>query len=138
MKKIKCRSWALMMCALLMLSGCGAQASGEQSSATQAATVSAMDTTSIFSDRDLDGTYDENAAIAIALNGDSATCDSDAVTIAGSQITIGAEGVYLLSGTLTDGQICSKRRGNRQGTAGSRRCGYYQQYLRRHLCPGGG
>lgn len=105
MKKIKCRSRALMMCALLMLSGCGAQASGEQSSATQAATVSAMDTTSIFSDRDLDATYDENAAIAIALNGDSATCDSDAVTIEGSQITIGAEGVYLLSGTLTDGQI---------------------------------
>ena len=65
----------------------------------------AVDTTSLFSDRDLAGTYDESTAIAIQLNGDSAACDSDAVTIEGSRITIGTEGVYVLSGTLTDGQI---------------------------------
>lgn len=68
-------------------------------------TASTIDTATIFSDRDLEGTYDESAAIAIQLSGDSAACDSDAVTIEGSRITIGAEGVYVLSGTLADGQI---------------------------------
>lgn len=110
MHTIKYRYRALALCALLMLSGCGAQASSSSTTQTAASeqaatTVSAIDTTSIFSDRDLDASYDESTAIKIALNGDSAACDSDAVTIEGSQITIGAEGVYLLSGTLTDGQI---------------------------------
>lgn len=103
----------MLLCALLALSGCGTQTSEEVSSSaevtvseeTAAATVSAIDTTGLFSDRDLEGTYDESEAITIALNGDSASCDSDAVVIEESRITIGAEGVYLLSGTLNDGQI---------------------------------
>ena len=113
MKRTKYRSIAVLLCTLLALSGCGAQTSEETSSATDTATseeaavttVSTIDTASLFSDRDLEGSYDESAAIAIALNGDSASCDSDAVVIEGSRVTIGAEGVYLLSGTLTDGQI---------------------------------
>ena len=113
MKRIKYRSTAIVLCALLALSGCGTQTSSEGSTAPEpsaseeaaAATVSTTDTASQFSDRGLEGTYDESAAIAIQLNGDSAVCDSDAVTIEGGQIIIGAEGVYLLSGTLTDGQI---------------------------------
>lgn len=104
---------AIALCALLALSGCGVRTGGEASSAAETATseqtavttVSTIDTSSLFSDRDLEGTYDESAAIAIQLNGDSAACGSDAVVIQGSRITIGAEGVYLLYGTLTDGQI---------------------------------
>ena len=100
----------MLLCALLALSGCGAQASEEAASASETAAsektaVSTIDTASLFSDRDLEGAYDESTAIAIQLSGDSASCDSDAVAIEGSRITIGAEGVYLLSGTLTDGQI---------------------------------
>lgn len=113
MKRTKYRGIAVLLCALLALSGCGTQTSEEVSSSaevtvseeTAAATVSAIDTTGLFSDRDLEGTYDESEAITIALNGDSASCDSDAVVIEESRITIGAEGVYLLSGTLNDGQI---------------------------------
>lgn len=113
MKNIKYKSFALTLCAITLLSGCGAQASEETAAVTEPAvseeTVTAadaaVDTTGLFSDRDLAGTYDESTAIAIQLNGDSAACDSDAVTIEGSRITIGAEGVYVLSGTLTDGQI---------------------------------
>lgn len=113
MKNIKYKSFALTLCAITLLSGCGAQASEETNAVTEPAVSeeavtaadAAVDTTSLFSDRDLAGTYDESTAIAIQLNGDSAACDSDAVTIEGSRITIGAEGVYVLSGTLTDGQI---------------------------------
>lgn len=103
----------MLLCALLVLSGCGARTSEETSSAQETSTAEAaavttastIDTATIFSDRDLEGTYDESAAIAIQLSGDSASCDSDAVTIEGSRITIGAEGVYVFSGTLADGQI---------------------------------
>ena len=103
----------MLLCALLALSGCGAQASQETSPAAETSTSeqaavttgSTIDATGLFSDRDLEGTYDESAAIAIQLSGDSAACGSDAVTIEGSRVTIGAEGVYVLSGTLTDGQI---------------------------------
>ena len=112
MKKRNLRGTAVLLCVLLSLSGCGAQGAGGASSGTQASSqetavtpASTMDTSSLFSDRDLEGTYDESQAIAIQLNGDSAACGSDGVTIEGSQIIIGTEGVYLLSGTLTDGQI---------------------------------
>lgn len=113
MKRKKYKNTAIALCTLMALAGCGAQASGEVSSvpdpspSQEAAvtTASTIDTSTIFSDRDLEGTYDESAAIAIQLSGDSAACDSDAVTIEGSRITIGAEGVYVLSGTLADGQI---------------------------------
>ena len=104
---------SILLCALLALSGCGGQtgeatapAGGAASSGdTAASAVSVLDTASLFSDRDLEGTWDESEAVAIHLSGDTAACDSDGVSIDGGQITIGAEGVYLLSGTLTDGQI---------------------------------
>lgn len=100
-----------LLCALFALSGCTAQTSAilptetTASAETAAVDSSAMADGSLFSDRDLAGTYDESEAVPILLNGDSAACDSDAVTIDGGRITIGAEGVYCLTGTLTDGQI---------------------------------
>ncbi|MDR3728906.1 MAG: carbohydrate-binding domain-containing protein, partial [Oscillospiraceae bacterium] len=113
MKQAKRRLTAILLCSLLLLSGCGAQNTAEDTSSTETAssgnitatTVSAIDTSSVFSDRDLAGTYDESEAIPITLNGDGASCDSSSVVIGGSTITITAEGVYLISGALTDGQI---------------------------------
>lgn len=104
---------AALLCVLLVLSGCSAQTEGETSAVTEAgasgvtatATESVIDTTSLFSDRDLEGTYEASEAVAIVLNGDSAACDSDAVTVEDGQIIIGEEGIYRISGTLTDGQI---------------------------------
>lgn len=101
-----------LLLSLGLLGGCtqassdaSASSSQENALSSQQTAASAMDTSSLFSDRDLEGTYDESAAIPIQLSGDSAACDSSAVTVEGSTITITAEGVYLLSGTLTDGQI---------------------------------
>ena len=113
MKQTRRGFTAVLLCALLLLGGCGAQTTAEDASdgetasseSTTATTVSSVETSGVFSDRDLAGTYDESEAIAIQLNGGSASCDSGAVTIDGGTITITAEGVYLLSGTLTDGQI---------------------------------
>lgn len=116
MKQTKRKLTAILLCGLLLLSGCGAQNAAEDASSTAdtettssgnitATTISAIDTSSVFSDRDLSGTYDESEAIPIVLNGDSASCGSSSVVIDGSTITITAEGIYLISGTLNDGQI---------------------------------
>lgn len=59
----------------------------------------------MFTNRDLENSYDAEHCIPIQLNGDSASCDSDHVAISGSSITITAQGTYLLSGTLNDGMI---------------------------------
>lgn len=112
MKHPMLRLTAPLLSALLLLSSCGAQntqatpsAAVETAAQTVEPTAAAIDTQALFSDRDLAGTYDESAAIPIQLNGDSASCASDAVTIEGSRVILSSEGVYLLSGTLTDGQI---------------------------------
>lgn len=120
MKQIHRKTFILLLCALLILGGCQSQSSSEQttvessgnsqiqaetSQSSSTAATSTIDVSSQFSDRDLDGTYDESSAIKVQLNGSSASCDSDAVTISGSQIIVKEEGVYLFSGSLTDGQI---------------------------------
>ena len=58
-----------------------------------------------FSKRDLSGAYDESEAVTILLNGDSASCDGEGVSISGSTVTITAAGTYLLSGTLNGSVI---------------------------------
>lgn len=54
---------------------------------------------------ELDYDYDEAEVVAITLNGDNISCKSSDVKIDGSTITIQKAGTYLLSGTLTDGNI---------------------------------
>lgn len=47
----------------------------------------------------------EDTAVTVTLNSDTATASGDGVTVNGSDVTISKEGTYILSGTLTDGQI---------------------------------
>lgn len=49
--------------------------------------------------------YDESESAMIQLTGDSATCNSNAVQVSGSTVTITDEGTYILSGTLDDGML---------------------------------
>jgi len=62
-------------------------------------------TSDMFTNRDFKVEYDENSNAVIQLNGDSASCDLNTVTISGSTITISDEGTYIISGTLNDGMI---------------------------------
>ena len=71
-----------------------------QGEATYAAAENLLDVTEMFTDRDLRGDYDEAESIAITLTGSSAACDSSAVVISGKNVTITAEGTYILSGSL--------------------------------------
>ena len=95
---------------LAMLTGCGA-VSGQSGTSTAAAGSTAVvenaaiDTDGLFSQRDLEQSWDESAAVRIELTGDTASSDSDAVQIDGGTVTITAEGVYVFSGTLSNGSI---------------------------------
>lgn len=63
------------------------------------------DSSEMFTDRDYEVGYDESRSINIQLNGDSISCDSDAVQINGTTVILLEEETYIISGTLDDGMI---------------------------------
>ena len=113
------RKMALFFVMALMLSGCSQTNTETSTVSTQveenSATSSTSETTTvtptnidfsqIFSDRDFEIGYDETTSAQITLNGTSASCDSNAVLISGSTVTITDEGTYILNGTLENGMV---------------------------------
>ena len=74
----------------------------ETSAQSEAGTFSSAD---MFTERDLAGTYEESAAVYVTLSGDGIIGETDGVAINGQTVTITAEGTYIFSGTLSEGQI---------------------------------
>ena len=107
---------ALALLAPLALSACTGSvfdslvADGSTETASSSSTTSAtgagvlLDASSLFSDRDLDPSYDEVDA-TIELSDDGTVVDGDGVTVSGSEVTITAGGTYVLCGSLSDGRI---------------------------------
>lgn len=107
----------LMLALALAVSGCGNQNDKKDSGGSTKETeqsdtgsstsgeITIVDVADMFSDRDYETDYDESKSAIIELNGKSASCDSDAVKIDGSTVTITDEGTYILRGTLDDGMI---------------------------------
>ncbi len=101
----------------VVLSGCQSKSSSKNNSevSNQTSTLDEdeTDTSNIakfeidpnYTADELDYDYDEAEVVAITLNGDNISCKSSDVNIDGSTITIQKAGTYLLSGTLTDGNI---------------------------------
>lgn len=58
-----------------------------------------------FTDRDKSSEYDESSAVKITLNGSSAVVSGSGVNISGSTVTITSAGTYIISGSLSGGQI---------------------------------
>ena len=104
---------ALLLALMLTLSSCGnAESAGAASDTGKVAATSttaeydAASKAEMFTERDLSSDYDESEAETITLSGSSAkTSAASGVSIDGSTVTITAEGVYVVSGTLNDGQI---------------------------------
>ena len=112
----------LILFSALLMHGCasggdadGASASGSDASAAASAdAVSFADVAASFdasaldldySNRDRDPSYDDASATHIVLAGDTATVDGAGATAEGSTVAIAAEGVYVVSGSLDDGQL---------------------------------
>ena len=99
---------ALILALVMTLSSCGSYAStpDTESITTTASEYDAAGRSEMFTDRDLSGDYDESNAETITLSGTSAqTSAKSGVSINGGTITVTAEGVFIVSGTMTDGQI---------------------------------
>lgn len=58
----------------------------------------------LFSARDLSASYDEEV-FSITLSGNTASTDSDHVTVSDGTVTVNGPGTYLVSGTLANGGI---------------------------------
>lgn len=111
---IRGRILPLLLTGALLLSGCAADiqettdylnTDGSEADETSSADQTIVDTSDMFTGRDMETDYDETESAVITLSGTGASCDSDAVQISGSTVTIIDEGTYILSGTLDDGII---------------------------------
>jgi len=106
---------ALTLTASMVLGACSLTGSSDSSDSTATATAtstsssdidtSVIDVTDMFTERDLEQTYDESEATTITLADGASEAEDSSVTIDGDTITITQEGVYVISGTLSDGQI---------------------------------
>lgn len=120
MKKFKYKKELISLIAILSLSGsliaCSAvvKSDGTSKNATNSTVrtesivstgETTVDASDLVSDRDLDPTYIEEDTIKIELQNNTAACSSSSVSVKDSIITISSEGTYIVSGTLTDGQI---------------------------------
>lgn len=102
MKKRSLLTLLLTLC--MLLCACGDQAGGKPNTPSGTAAAE-IDTSGLFTDRDLEGSYSESGSAYIRLSGGSASCDSNAVQISGSTVTITDKGTYILSGNLSDGMV---------------------------------
>ena len=110
-KKILPLVLALLLCASTFM-GCDKNVQDEEDTGEALSAEALFDAG--YTDRDLDGTWDDEGATKIVLNkttaevtDSSGKTGSDITTVAidGSRVTITDEGTYVISGSLTDGQI---------------------------------
>ena len=97
----------MLLVGALIFTGCGSQGdsgNSESKNTENSSEATEINTEDIFSNRDFKTEYEKNCAY-IQLNGNSATCESNAVEINGSTITIKDEGTYVISGSLDNGMI---------------------------------
>lgn len=106
----------LLAVATLGIAGCGKgnDTAGTKSTSTETVTLSSSGHATVstvnltegkYSEEKLDASWNEKSAVKITLNGDSVTADDKNVEVDGSKVTITGAGTYVLSGTISDGQI---------------------------------
>lgn len=107
MKK-RLQIFSLYILLALLLAGCQENSSttdDNDTGSTKENVSAPIAEADMFTNRDLDGSYDKNTAIYISLNGSSISCESDAVKISNTTITLSQEATYIFSGTLENGMI---------------------------------
>ena len=114
---------ALLLTLSLLVCGCGTGTDGGTATASPSAAILATaaataetadgtqdtsastDASEQFTDRDQEADYDEADSVSITLSDSGSSCVSNAVSIEGSTVTITDAGCYILTGSLSDGQI---------------------------------
>ena len=110
---------SVLLAAACVMSGCASQSAADETGVVSESftqkqteygtsaetTISLLDTSDMFSDRDKEIGYDESESIEISLAGTSTSATDSSVVIEGSKVKITKEGTYVISGSLTDGSI---------------------------------
>ena len=97
--------YAALLSLAVLCAGCSMAKTEETTNNTANSSLVTIDYTSLFSNRDYEIGYEEESAGHITFTGTSAESDSSAVTVDNGVVTIGAEGTYILSGTLDSGMV---------------------------------
>lgn len=94
---------ALFFIFTLLLTGC--RRNSQKDNMPTPSTNTLVNETEMFTDNDYNTDFDKEKCVSVTLNGDSISCNSKAVTVSGTTISIQEEGTYIFSGTLNDGMI---------------------------------
>lgn len=109
--KIASNTMLFTLCATLIGCSSGEVVSNHPSSngtvveMTQTSSQVLMPISELFSSRDTEIGYTESESVSIHLDESSITVSDESVAVEGNQIKIQQAGTYIISGTLTDGQI---------------------------------
>ncbi|MBQ7521784.1 MAG: carbohydrate-binding domain-containing protein, partial [Clostridia bacterium] len=74
-------------------------------SSSKVKTTSSTSADDMFTSRDKEVGYDDTTSVTITLADNKTSSSDNSVTVDGNTVTITKEGTYILSGTLTNGQI---------------------------------
>jgi len=95
----------LLAAAMVLLSGCGKEATQQTPADTPQFTVTELDPQQQFTEKDTQWEYDQDTAVQITLQGSTAKSDAKAVKVTDSTVTICGAGTYVLTGSLENGMV---------------------------------
>ena len=108
---LRCISFVLLFCIALLSISCKQSTTtvtgniGTGESGSDATTIVPTEETDVFTDRDADTSYSEDDALSLVLVDDATFSEDERIQIDGNVVTLTGAGTYLISGSLTRGQI---------------------------------
>lgn len=107
MKKQICVCLVTLLLTALIVCGCAKGSEETEAAKNQTTSIeeTSLEVDNMFTDRDKEIGYDESTSAVVQLDGSSAFCDSNAVQITDSTVTITKEGTYILTGELSNGSV---------------------------------
>lgn len=101
---MKNKKMVALLLSSLLLSACANNTTASTQTTEQKVVATSIDTTDMFTSRDLEVGYDETQSTQITLSGTSANFESENVKLENGVLSITQEGTYILSGQF-DGMI---------------------------------
>lgn len=83
----------------------GSVSQSEATATSDTAVNLSIDTSSVFTERDLTPDYDNSEAVKISCDNNSFNINGSGASATDNVLTVSQEGVYVLSGTISDGRI---------------------------------
>ncbi len=108
---LRCISLISLFCVTLFATSCKPSTTtvtgniGNGESGSDATTIEPTKENDMFTNRDTDTSYSEDDALSLVLVDNATVSDDERIQVDGNTITLTGAGTYLISGSLTNGQI---------------------------------